>query len=82
MTLILLLFSLRSLLLIIPREQRQRLIDVLLIFSLGAYVKMYVFLILRSICFLLLGYQRELTYQHFDGSFSAFGDHDNSGSMW
>ena len=28
------------------------------------------------------GYQRELTYQHKDGSFSAFGDQDNSGSMW
>ena len=29
-----------------------------------------------------LGYQRELTYQHKDGSFSAFGDQDPSGSMW
>ncbi|XP_064609639.1 CD109 antigen-like [Liolophura sinensis] len=28
------------------------------------------------------GYQRELTYQHKDGSFSAFGDRDRSGSMW
>lgn len=28
------------------------------------------------------GYQRELTYQHTDGSFSAFGDSDDSGSMW
>ncbi|XP_064610073.1 CD109 antigen-like [Liolophura sinensis] len=28
------------------------------------------------------GYQRELTYQHKDGSFSAFGDRDSSGSMW
>ena len=28
------------------------------------------------------GYQRELTYKHFDGSFSAFGNSDNSGSTW
>ncbi|KAJ8297468.1 hypothetical protein KUTeg_023999 [Tegillarca granosa] len=27
------------------------------------------------------GYQRELTFQHKDGSFSAFGDRDKSGSM-
>lgn len=30
----------------------------------------------------LEGYQRELTFQHKDGSFSAFGDRDKSGSMW
>jgi len=29
-----------------------------------------------------LGYQRELTYQRNDGSFSAFGKRDPSGSMW
>lgn len=28
------------------------------------------------------GYQRELTYQRDDGSFSAFGQRDESGSMW
>ncbi|KAK3607700.1 hypothetical protein CHS0354_016724 [Potamilus streckersoni] len=28
------------------------------------------------------GYQRELTYQRQDGSFSAFGDSDTSGSTW
>lgn len=28
------------------------------------------------------GYQRELTYKHADGSFSAFGQSDNSGSTW
>lgn len=28
------------------------------------------------------GYQRELTYRHHDGSFSAFGKHDKSGSTW
>ncbi|KAK2183569.1 hypothetical protein NP493_304g01024 [Ridgeia piscesae] len=28
------------------------------------------------------GYLRELTYQHKDGSFSAFGNSDTSGSMW
>jgi len=31
---------------------------------------------------LLLGYQRELTYQRDDGSFSAFGNRDPSGSIW
>ena len=30
----------------------------------------------------LPGYQRELTYQRKDGSFSAFGQSDPSGSMW
>ena len=28
------------------------------------------------------GYQRELTYRRADGSFSAFGDSDASGSLW
>ncbi len=28
------------------------------------------------------GYQRELTYRRADGSFSAFGDSDPSGSLW
>lgn len=28
------------------------------------------------------GYQRELTYRHPDGSYSAFGARDDSGSMW
>lgn len=28
------------------------------------------------------GYQRELTYRHDDGSFSAFGESDESGSLW
>ena len=28
------------------------------------------------------GYQRELTYRHTDGSYSAFGNNDDSGSMW
>lgn len=28
------------------------------------------------------GYQKELTYQHYDGSFSAFGNNDPSGSTW
>jgi len=30
----------------------------------------------------LLGYQRELTYQRSDGSFSAFGNSDPAGSIW
>ncbi|XP_031637598.1 pregnancy zone protein-like, partial [Contarinia nasturtii] len=29
-----------------------------------------------------IGYQRELSYKHKDGSFSAFGDSDESGSTW
>jgi hypothetical protein len=28
------------------------------------------------------GYQQELTYRHSDGSFSAFGSNDDSGSTW
>ena len=31
---------------------------------------------------MLTGYQRELTYRRADGSFSAFGDQDESGSLW
>jgi CD109 antigen len=32
--------------------------------------------------FITVGYQRELTYRREDGSFSAFGDRDDSGSLW
>ena len=32
--------------------------------------------------FITCGYQRELTYQRGDGSFSAFGESDDSGSLW
>lgn len=32
--------------------------------------------------FMAIGYQRELTYKHEDGSFSAFGASDTSGSTW
>ena len=32
--------------------------------------------------FITVGYQRELTYRRQDGSFSAFGDRDESGSLW
>jgi len=32
--------------------------------------------------FITVGYQRELTYRRQDGSFSAFGDSDDSGSLW
>ncbi|XP_052794417.1 CD109 antigen-like isoform X2 [Mya arenaria] len=31
---------------------------------------------------LLTGYQRQLIYQRSDGSFSAFGEADNAGSLW
>ncbi|XP_059169319.1 CD109 antigen-like isoform X2 [Physella acuta] len=36
----------------------------------------------KAIGFMESGYQRELTYKHSDGSFSAFGSSDKSGSMW
>uniref|UniRef100_A0A673A0I2 Kazal-like domain-containing protein n=1 Tax=Sphaeramia orbicularis TaxID=375764 RepID=A0A673A0I2_9TELE len=32
--------------------------------------------------YLLQGYQRQLTYKRQDGSYSAFGERDSSGSMW
>ena len=32
--------------------------------------------------FIITGYQRQLTFQHRDGSFSAFGDSDPEGSLW
>ncbi|XP_049537262.1 CD109 antigen-like isoform X2 [Anopheles darlingi] len=32
--------------------------------------------------FMEAGYQRELSYKHGDGSFSAFGESDKSGSTW
>jgi CD109 antigen len=31
---------------------------------------------------MLTGYQRQLTYRHRDGSFSAFGEQDEQGSLW
>jgi len=31
---------------------------------------------------MITGYQRELTYRHSDGSFSAFGEQDEQGSLW
>jgi len=31
---------------------------------------------------MITGYQRELTYGHRDGSFSAFGESDEEGSLW
>uniref|UniRef100_A0A8C2HYT3 Alpha-2-macroglobulin-like 1 n=1 Tax=Cyprinus carpio TaxID=7962 RepID=A0A8C2HYT3_CYPCA len=36
----------------------------------------------RAITFLESGYQRELTYKHDDGSYSAFGRTDPSGNTW
>uniref|UniRef100_A0A8C2JS28 Alpha-2-macroglobulin-like protein 1 n=1 Tax=Cyprinus carpio TaxID=7962 RepID=A0A8C2JS28_CYPCA len=36
----------------------------------------------RAITFLDSGYQRELTYKHYDGSYSAFGNSDPSGNTW
>ncbi|KAI0227872.1 Alpha-2-macroglobulin-like protein 1 [Lamellibrachia satsuma] len=36
----------------------------------------------KAIEYMKRGYQRELTFRHDDGSYSAFGKRDNSGSMW
>ncbi|KAG4066172.1 hypothetical protein HA402_014472 [Bradysia odoriphaga] len=36
----------------------------------------------RAKKFMEIGYQRELSYKHKDGSFSAFGEDDPSGSTW
>ncbi|XP_028825882.1 alpha-2-macroglobulin-like protein 1 [Denticeps clupeoides] len=36
----------------------------------------------RATKFLESGYQRELTYKHSDGSYSAFGSNDDSGNTW
>ena len=36
----------------------------------------------RALNYLEIGYQQELTYRHEDGSFSAFGEADASGSTW
>ncbi|XP_037607389.1 CD109 antigen [Sebastes umbrosus] len=36
----------------------------------------------RATNHMMTGYERELTYQRADGSFSAFGDQDSSGSTW
>jgi len=30
----------------------------------------------------MAGYQRQLTYQRSDGSFSGFGERDRAGSTW
>lgn len=36
----------------------------------------------KAMKFMDAGYQRELSYKHEDGSFSAFGKRDKSGSTW
>ncbi|XP_062295771.1 CD109 antigen-like [Scomber scombrus] len=36
----------------------------------------------RALDYIMKGYQRELSYQRADGSFSAFGASDTSGSTW
>ncbi|XP_060089077.1 CD109 antigen [Heteronotia binoei] len=37
---------------------------------------------LKAVSYMREGYQRELTFQRVDGSFSAFGNSDDSGSTW
>jgi hypothetical protein len=36
----------------------------------------------KALKYMETGYQQELTYRHSDGSFSAFGSSDPSGSTW
>uniref|UniRef100_A0A3Q4GPP8 CD109 molecule n=1 Tax=Neolamprologus brichardi TaxID=32507 RepID=A0A3Q4GPP8_NEOBR len=36
----------------------------------------------QAINYMMQGYERELTFQRADGSFSAFGEQDSSGSTW
>ncbi|XP_019481705.1 PREDICTED: alpha-2-macroglobulin-like protein 1, partial [Hipposideros armiger] len=36
----------------------------------------------RAVGFLELGYQKELTYKHSNGSYSAFGEKDGNGNTW
>ncbi|XP_053558866.1 C3 and PZP-like alpha-2-macroglobulin domain-containing protein 8 [Bombina bombina] len=36
----------------------------------------------EAVDYLVQGYQRQLTYKRQDGSYSAFGERDSSGSMW
>ncbi|XP_043259825.1 CD109 antigen-like isoform X1 [Colletes gigas] len=36
----------------------------------------------KALKYMEIGYQRELTYRHDDGSFSAFGMSDSNGSTW
>ncbi|MBN3301790.1 CD109 protein, partial [Amia calva] len=36
----------------------------------------------KAVSYMIDGYQRELSYQRVDGSFSAFGNSDSSGSTW
>jgi len=36
----------------------------------------------KALRYMETGYQQELTYRHSDGSFSAFGSNDPSGSTW
>ena len=38
--------------------------------------------VIQSLIYLMSGYQRELTYRHDDGSYSAFGKSDREGSLW
>jgi CD109 antigen len=39
-------------------------------------------LVAKAIGFMELGYQKELSFKHYDGSYSAFGKWDRCGSTW
>ena len=49
---------------------------------MGYLVRFATDLVRFRLHFLNTGYQRELTYSHPDGSYSAFGSRDKSGSTW
>ncbi|XP_019345829.1 ovostatin [Alligator mississippiensis] len=36
----------------------------------------------KGVTYLASGYQKQLSYQHEDGSYSAFGDRDKQGNVW
>ncbi|XP_068610239.1 CD109 antigen [Brachionichthys hirsutus] len=36
----------------------------------------------RAVAYMIIGYEQELSFQRADGSFSAFGEGDQSGSTW
>jgi len=43
---------------------------------------LFVYIYIYTHTYIYKGYQRELTYRHTDGSYSAFGKSDKEGSIW
>ena len=56
--------------------------DIAILRYLDASGKLTAAIRAKTISFLEQGYQRELTYRRYDGSFSAFGNSDPFGSTW